>query len=201
MTAPEAGRRTRYAGAWRSGPLSVPAFRLLTAGQFTSTLGDCCYAVALPWLVLSAHGSTTLLGTLLACYGVPRTVLIPAGGILADRLSPRTTMLAADTARCAFLAVFTVLAARHTVSLTVLGPSPRSSAPARGCSSRRRSRPWSWWHCPSASSVTLALAARLRAARLRNEAWPSFNKIAGHSRRIAQCCLALTVPRFGTIPG
>jgi hypothetical protein len=122
MTAPEARRRARYAAAWRSGPLSVPAFRLLSVGQFASTVGDYCYAVALPWLVLSGHGSTTLLGTLLACYGVPRAALIPAGGVLADRLSPRATMLAADTARCAFLVVFTVLAARHTVSLTVLGP-------------------------------------------------------------------------------
>jgi hypothetical protein len=30
--------------------------------------------VALPWLVLSNHGSTILLGIVLACYGVTRTV-------------------------------------------------------------------------------------------------------------------------------
>jgi hypothetical protein len=35
------------------GPLGVRSFRLLTGGQFTSTIGDYCYAVALPWLVLS----------------------------------------------------------------------------------------------------------------------------------------------------
>ena len=75
----------RLAAAWRSGPLSVPGFRLLTFGQFASTIGDYCYAVALPWLVLSAHGGALLLGTVLACYGVPRTVLIPVGGVLATR--------------------------------------------------------------------------------------------------------------------
>ncbi len=58
-----AGRRARMATTWRSGPLSVPAFQLLTAGQFTSTIGDCCYAVALPWLVLSNHGDTGRLGS------------------------------------------------------------------------------------------------------------------------------------------
>jgi Major Facilitator Superfamily len=116
------GRRARMAVAWRSGPLSVGAFRLLTAGQFASTVGDYCYAVALPWLVLSNHGSTVLLGTLLACYGVPRMVLIPVGGVLADKLGPRTTMLAADTLRCACVAALAVLAADHTVSLATLGP-------------------------------------------------------------------------------
>ena len=62
------------------------SFRLLTGGQFASTIGDFCYAVALPWLVLSAHGGAILLGVVLACYGVPRTVLIPVGGVLADKV-------------------------------------------------------------------------------------------------------------------
>jgi predicted MFS family arabinose efflux permease len=113
---------TRVTAAWRDGPLSSPSFRLLTTGQFTSTLGDYCYAVALPWLVLSAHGGPVLLGTVLACYGVPRTVFIPAGGLLADKAGPRTIMLIADAARCALVAVLAVFAARHVASLALLGP-------------------------------------------------------------------------------
>jgi MFS family permease len=73
-----------------AGPLAVRSFRLLTVGQFTSTIGDFCYAVALPWLVLSAHGGAILLGTALACYGMPRTVLIPVGGVPADKVGPRS---------------------------------------------------------------------------------------------------------------
>jgi MFS family permease len=110
---------------WRSlgsGPLAVRSFRLLAGGQFASTIGDFCYAVALPWLVLSNHGSPILLGIVLACYGVPRTVLIPVGGVLADKVGPRTLMLAADTARCVLVAGLALLAARHTVSLAALGP-------------------------------------------------------------------------------
>ena len=108
--------------AWRSGPLAVRSFRLLAGGQFASTIGDYCYAVALPWLVLSAHGGVILLGTVLACYGVPRTVLIPVGGVLADKLGPRTLMLAADAMRCVVVAALAVLAARHVTSLAALGP-------------------------------------------------------------------------------
>ncbi len=112
----------RLSAAWRSGPLAVRSFRLLAGGQFASTIGDFCYAVALPWLVLSSHGGAILLGTVLACYGVPRTALIPVGGILADKVGPRTLMLAADAARCVLVAGLAVLAARHTASLAALGP-------------------------------------------------------------------------------
>ncbi len=111
----------RLSAAWRSGPLAVRSFRLLAGGQFASTIGDFCYAVALPWLVLSSHGGAILLGTVLACYGVPRTVAIPVGGILADKIGPRTLMLAADAARCVLVAGLAVLAARHTASLVALG--------------------------------------------------------------------------------
>ncbi|MDQ2810981.1 MAG: MFS transporter [Actinomycetota bacterium] len=113
----------RVTAAFRSGPLAVRSFRLLASGQFASTIGDFCYAVALPWLVLSNHGSTVLLGFVLACYGVPRTVLIPVGGVLADKIGPRTLMLFADVMRCVLVGVLTVLAARHTASLVTLGPT------------------------------------------------------------------------------
>ena len=112
----------RILTAWRSGPLAVRSFRLLAGGQFTSTLGDYCYAVALPWLVLSSHGGAILLGVVLACYGVPRMVLIPVGGVLADKIGPRTVMLMADAGRCVAVAAMAVLAARHTASLPALGP-------------------------------------------------------------------------------
>ena len=119
--------RTAESGApvragWRSGPLGARSFRLLAIGQFTSTVGDCAYAVALPWLVLSGHGGPVLLGAILTCYGIPRTVLIPVGGILTDKISGRTLMLTTDIARCGVVAVLTILAARHLVTLPWLGP-------------------------------------------------------------------------------
>jgi len=113
----------RVTAAFRSGPLASRSFRLLAAGQFASTIGDYCYAVALPWLVLSNHGSTVLLGIVLACYGVPRIISMPVGGALADKIGPRTLMLFADLMRCALVGVLTILAARHTASLVTLGPT------------------------------------------------------------------------------
>ena len=110
---------------WRpadGSPLADRNFRLLTAGQATSTIGDFCYVVALPWFVLSSHGGTVLLGTVLACYGVPRTALIPVGGVLADRIGPRRLMLGADVARCLLAVALTVLAARHLATLAWLAP-------------------------------------------------------------------------------
>jgi MFS family permease len=103
--------------------LAVPAFRLLVAGQFTSTVGDYCYAVALPWLVLANHGSPVLLGVVLACYGVPRAALIPVGGVLTDKVGARRLMLAADLMRGLLVLVLAVLAGRHLASLATLGPT------------------------------------------------------------------------------
>jgi hypothetical protein len=107
----------------RTGPMADRNFRLLTAGQTTSTIGDFCYAVALPWMVLSARGGgVAVLGLVLACYGIPRTALIPVGGILADKLSGRAVMLAADTVRCGLVCVLLYLDATHAVTLAALGP-------------------------------------------------------------------------------
>jgi len=112
----------RVGAGWRSGPLANRNFRLLTAGQFTSTVGDFCYAVALPWLVLPERGGAVLLGTVLACYGVPRTAGIPLGGVLADKIGPRAVMLAADVVRCVLVAVLAGLATRHIATLPALAP-------------------------------------------------------------------------------
>ncbi|HEY7145721.1 MAG TPA: MFS transporter [Streptosporangiaceae bacterium] len=110
------------ARGWRAGPLANRNFQLLAAGQLTSTVGDLCYAVALPWLVLAGHGSPALLGTVLACYGVPRTVLIPVGGMLVDKIGSRAIMLTTDIARCALVAVLVVAAIEQTASLVLLAP-------------------------------------------------------------------------------
>jgi len=117
------GRLARVRAAARSGPLAERSFLLLSGGQLTSTIGDYCYAVALPWLVLSSHGGPAALGTVLACYGVSRTVMIPLGGMLADKAGARVLMLAADFARCVIVAVLAFLAARQLTSVAVLGPT------------------------------------------------------------------------------
>ncbi|HSZ39681.1 MAG TPA: MFS transporter [Trebonia sp.] len=103
-------------------PLRHGSFRLLTAGQVTSNVGDACYAVALPWYVLAAHGGTVLLGTVLAAYGVPRTALILVGGWASDRWRPQTVMMATDIARALAMAGLAAAAALGPARAVILIP-------------------------------------------------------------------------------
>jgi MFS family permease len=103
-------------------PLRQRGFRLLTIGQVTSNVGDACYAVALPWYVLAAHGGVLLLGTVLAAYGLPRTALIAVGGYASDRWRPQTVMMATDAVRALALAALAVTAATGPARAVVLVP-------------------------------------------------------------------------------
>ncbi len=103
-------------------PLRHGSLRLLVVGQATSNAGDACYAVALPWYVLAAHGGVTLLGTVLVAYGVPRTGLIAAGGWASDRWGSRTVMLASDTARAVAVAALAAAAGLGPARASVLIP-------------------------------------------------------------------------------
>jgi predicted MFS family arabinose efflux permease len=108
-TSGEAGDGAKWLGSWpamRSG-----RFRLLVSGQLVSNAGDGVYAVALPWYVLSHHGSSVLLGVVLAAYGIPRTALLMVGGQLADKFGPARVMLGADVARLVLAGALAVIAA------------------------------------------------------------------------------------------
>ncbi|MET9468194.1 MFS transporter [Streptomyces sp. NPDC006544] len=112
----------RFRTARVSGPMSVRGFRLLLAGQLSSTVGDYCYAVALPWLILSGDGGPVLLGTVLACYGIPRVVTIPLGGVVADRFGGRPVMLVADVVRAVAVGFLALVTLNGTPTLAQLAP-------------------------------------------------------------------------------
>jgi MFS family permease len=103
-------------------PLRHRQFRLLAFGQLTSNIGDLFYAVALPWYVLSHHGTALLLGVVLACWGVARTGALLAGGSLSDRLRPWTVMMGADAGRAVVTASLVVVVATQRPSLVLLAP-------------------------------------------------------------------------------
>lgn len=81
------------------GALRVRDFRLLWASEAVSVIGDQFHFVAMSWLVISLTGSGLALGTVLIAVGVPRAILLVPFGVMADRRSPRTMMLAAHGAR------------------------------------------------------------------------------------------------------
>ncbi|QNP67285.1 MFS transporter [Streptomyces genisteinicus] len=64
-----------------------------------SATGDSVYHVALTWAA-TRGGSAAEAGAVLAAGAVPRALLMLGGGVLADRIGPRTVVLVSDTARC-----------------------------------------------------------------------------------------------------
>jgi MFS family permease len=92
-----------------SHPLRERNFRLLMTGTTISLLGDQCYIVALPWLVLQITGSAVAMGTILMAAAIPRAILMLLGGAVSDRLSPRKIMIGTASTRTVLVAAIGVL--------------------------------------------------------------------------------------------
>jgi MFS family permease len=101
-------------------PLHERRFRLLWLGRVSSSVGDAMTPVALTFAVLSIHGSATALGGVLASFTVARVVFTLAGGVVADRLSRRTVMLACDLARAVIQAFVGAMLLTHHMTLAAL---------------------------------------------------------------------------------
>jgi MFS family permease len=89
--------------------LREPNYRRLFLGRTTSLIGDGMAPVAIAFAVLDLTGSATDLGIVLAAHGVVITALVLAGGVVADRVSPRVAMLGADVTRTASTAAMALL--------------------------------------------------------------------------------------------
>ncbi|MEU1728092.1 MFS transporter [Nonomuraea sp. NPDC005692] len=76
-----------------------PRNRLL-AGRCMSALATAMIPTTLTLAVLRATGSGEALGLVLACEMVPLLLLLPVGGVLADRVRPGRVVLLADLTRC-----------------------------------------------------------------------------------------------------
>ena len=68
-------------------------FSLFWFGEMISVIGDHISLIAFPWLVLQMTDSAALTGLVFAVQGVPRAILMLAGGALVDRTSPRLVIL------------------------------------------------------------------------------------------------------------
>ena len=78
--------------------LRVRNFRLYFAGQAVSVTGTWIQTVASAWLVLKLTGSGVALGVVTALSFLPILVLGPVGGLIADRVDKRRTLIATQTA-------------------------------------------------------------------------------------------------------
>lgn len=80
----------------RAGPLRYRDFRLFWIGHSLSTLGSAVAPTVLALAVVRATGSAAALGLVLGCAFVPRLLLLPIGGVIADRFPRQRVMLVAD---------------------------------------------------------------------------------------------------------
>jgi MFS family permease len=114
-------RRSALAGGARLSaffhPLAARDFRLLWLGESVSLLGDQFYLVALPWLTLQLTGSGLALGTVLMAAAIPRLLFMLVGGALADRLSPRTLLLASNAVRALLATALAALVLTSGITL------------------------------------------------------------------------------------
>ncbi|MBE1490445.1 MFS transporter [Plantactinospora soyae] len=81
-------------------PLRLRAFQLLFLGRTLSALGDAVVPAALALAVLRVTGSTSALALVLGCAMVPRLLLLPIGGVIADRFNTRIVAISTDLVRC-----------------------------------------------------------------------------------------------------
>lgn len=97
--------------------LRSPSYLLLWTAQFAAMLAGFFNYVAVAWLTLQLTGSNLAVGSVLAAAAVPQAVLMLLGGATSDRITPRTTMLLAGTARGVVMAVVAALTLAHSVQL------------------------------------------------------------------------------------
>ncbi|MCT9932959.1 MFS transporter [Planotetraspora sp. A-T 1434] len=72
----------------------------LVAGRAVAALATAIIPTGLTLAVIRATGSAVDLGIVLAAEMAPMLLLLPLGGVIADRLPPRRVIMAADLARC-----------------------------------------------------------------------------------------------------
>jgi len=85
--------------------LAVPAFRRLWLAQLCAALGEALAQVALPLLAYAVTGSAGLLSLVFVVGLLPRVLLAPVAGVLADRVDRRRLMIGADLGRAGLVAL------------------------------------------------------------------------------------------------
>lgn len=85
--------RTNDINLWRGG------FRQLLAAQSISAIGDRLSFVVLPFLILGHGGDASAVAIVLGARAVGFSASVLAGGVVADRIGPRVTLLLSDLVR------------------------------------------------------------------------------------------------------
>jgi MFS family permease len=92
-------------------------YRLFFGGQLTSLIGTWMQTVAQSWLVLQLTGDPFMLGVVAAAQFLPVMFLGLFGGLIADALPKRRTLLATQTVKMALSFTMFALVASDTVEV------------------------------------------------------------------------------------
>src|SRR5574342_2754 len=110
--------------AWRTSAargfesLRVPNFRLFWIGQVISVTGTWMQTTAQAWLVLKLTDDSPLaLGTVITLQFLPVMLFALYGGVLADRLPKRRSLVITQTLLMIQAAIFALLVATATIQL------------------------------------------------------------------------------------
>lgn len=134
---PEIRTETRAAGAYRA-VLAIPAFRRLWLAEVSARAGEAIAQVALPLLVYRLTESAGLMSVIFVIQMVPRAILAPVAGLLADRLDRKRLMIGASLMRAAGVAVLPLstrtwevaaIAAFVSIGTTIVQPAELAAIP------------------------------------------------------------------------
>lgn len=100
--------------------LHVRNYRLFFIGQAISLVGTWMQSVALSWLAFELSRSGTMIGLVLAAQFLPVLVFGAYGGLIADRVVKRPTLIATQTALGSLALLLGVLSITHSIRLWML---------------------------------------------------------------------------------
>ncbi|MCD5323356.1 MULTISPECIES: MFS transporter [Pontibacillus] len=89
--------------------LKISNFRSFWFLQVFTLLAMQFYFISLSWITLDVTDSTMILGGLLTITAVPRLILVPLGGVLFDRISPKKLLITNISILVGSTTIFTIL--------------------------------------------------------------------------------------------
>lgn len=92
-------------------------FVLMWQGAFLSYFGDIIYGLAISYWVLQTTGSTALMGTSAAMASLPRVLLSPFAGALADRFDRKNILAATNLFRGILMFIMAFLTYQNLLSV------------------------------------------------------------------------------------
>ncbi|MGX6447788.1 MFS transporter [Patulibacter sp. S7RM1-6] len=98
-------------------PLRNRDFRLLWTGLAVSLVGDGLWLVAIAWQVIELGGGPARLSLVTTCFSVGLVGCMLLAGVVADRVSRRRIMLAADAVRAGVTVVLGLLSVTGAIAL------------------------------------------------------------------------------------